>query len=53
MKNIKKNIAVIGVAGLLMCAGLNLNAQRNMSLNKDCRKGIEYSDQQKEQIKKG
>jgi len=52
MKNIKKNIAVIGVAGLLMCAGLNLNAQRNMSLNKDCRKGIEYSDQQKEQIKK-
>ncbi|MDM8161122.1 periplasmic heavy metal sensor [Labilibaculum sp. K2S] len=52
MKNIKKNIAIIGVVGLLMCTGLNLNAQRNMRLNKDCPKGIEYSDQQKEQIKK-
>ncbi|MBN2595724.1 hypothetical protein [Labilibaculum sp.] len=52
MKHIKKNIAVIGVVGLLMCTGLNLNAQRNMHLNKDFHKGTGYSDQQKEQIKK-
>lgn len=52
MKNSKRNIAVIGVVSLLMCFGTsNLNAQRNMRLNKDCPKGIEYSDQQKEQIK--
>lgn len=52
MKRINRNIAVIGVASLLMCLGAsNLNAQRNMRSKKDCPKGIEFSDQQKEQIK--
>ncbi|MFA9371436.1 MAG: Spy/CpxP family protein refolding chaperone [Labilibaculum antarcticum] len=52
MKNIKRNVAVIGVAGLLICMGApNLQAQRNMRSKKDCPKGIQFSDQQKEQIK--
>lgn len=52
MKNIKRNVVIIGVAGLMMCLGTsNLNAQRNMRSKKDCPKGIEFSDQQKEQIK--
>ncbi len=53
MKRIKRNIVVIGVVSFLMCLGTsNLNAQRNKRLNKDCPKGIEFNDQQKEQIKK-
>lgn len=52
MKRINRNIAVVGVVSLLMCLGAsNLNAQRNMRFKKDCPKGIEFSDQQKEQIK--
>ncbi len=53
MNNIKRNIAVIGLASLLVCLGVsNLSAQGNMRSKKDCPKGIEFSDQQKEQIKK-
>jgi Spy/CpxP family protein refolding chaperone len=52
MKNIKTKVAVIGVAGLMICMGApDLQAQRNMRSKKDCPKGIEFSDQQKEQIK--
>lgn len=52
MKRINKNIAVIGVVSLLMCLGVaNLNAQKNIHSKKDCSKGMEFSDQQKEKIK--
>ncbi|PKQ60522.1 hypothetical protein BZG02_18835 [Labilibaculum filiforme] len=52
MKNIKQNIAVVGISGLLMCTGFHLNAQNNMRSKNDCSKRIEFSEQQKEQIQK-
>lgn len=52
MKNIKRNIAVIGVASLLMSMGASdVNAQGNRRAKADHPKGITLSDQQKEQVK--
>lgn len=52
MKNIRGNIAVIGVACLLMSMGASdVNAQGNRRAKADCPKGITLSDQQKEQVK--
>jgi len=52
MKNIRRNIVVIGVVSLLMIMGaLNVNAQGNKCVKEDRPGGIALSDQQKEQVK--
>ena len=52
MKNIRRNVAIIGVASLLMSMGASgVNAQANKFAKAYCTKGITLSDQQKEQVK--